>query len=38
MIELRSVQRGFAGGLLAEETTDLWEPWVVRRQLVSVMQ
>ena len=28
MIQYRRLRRSFADGLIAEEVTDLWEPWM----------
>ena len=36
MIEHRRLQRTFADGLIAEEISDLWEPWM--RQADAVLQ
>ena len=36
MIAARRLQRSFADGLIAEEVTDLWEPWM--RQADQVLE
>jgi IS5 family transposase len=45
MIEARRLQRSFADGLIAEEVSDLWQPWMRRtdeliedEQLLHIVQ
>ena len=45
MIETRRLQRAFADGLIAEEVSDLWEPWMLHadqaiddEQLLEIVQ